>query len=162
MEYTTIASSWIWRRREELRPSDFKVFKRWVKKYLDNWAKIDDFCTHNLGYLVNRYPELALELFKWTKSDNRWVKRASAVALIYPFRKKKKFLGQIFKTAEALLTDPDDLVQKGYGWMLKVASDFHQEQVFEFVMKYKERMPRTALRYAIEKMPKKLKQQAMA
>jgi 3-methyladenine DNA glycosylase AlkD len=53
------------------------------------------------------------------------------------------------------------MVQKGYGWMLKVASGIHQKEVFEYVMKNKDRMPRTTLRYAIEKMPKNLKAEAM-
>jgi len=54
------------------------------------------------------------------------------------------------------------LVQKGYGWMLKAASIGNQKAVFDFVVKYKDKMPRTALRYAIEKMPAKLKKQAMS
>jgi len=53
-------------------------------------------------------------------------------------------------------------VQKGYGWMLKAASEAHQQEVFNFVMRNKTRMPRTALRYAIEKMPPELRSQAMA
>jgi 3-methyladenine DNA glycosylase AlkD len=57
--------------------------------------------------------------------------------------------------------DGDDLVQKGYGWMLKAASQFDQQAVFEYVMSKKAVMPRTALRYAIEKMPDELKKQAM-
>jgi 3-methyladenine DNA glycosylase AlkD len=53
------------------------------------------------------------------------------------------------------------MVQKGYGWALKVASEKHQEEVFAFVMKNKKNMPRTALRYAIEKMPPVRKKEAM-
>lgn len=60
------------------------------------------------------------------------------------------------------MKDKEDLVQKGYGWMLKVASDSHQKEVFDFVMKHKKEMKRTALRYAVEKMPLNLKQRAMA
>ncbi len=160
-EETTIASAWLWRSRQKFEAKDFKVFERWVRKYLDNWAKIDDFSTHALGYLINQFPQLAPKLLAWTKSKNRWVKRAAAVSLIYPSRQSKKWLPQIFKTAEALLTDPDDMVQKGYGWMLKEASNHNQKEVFNFVMKHKAKMPRTALRYAIEKFPRKLKQQAM-
>lgn len=160
-ELATIASSYIWRRREKFEAEDFKIFETWVNKYLDNWAKIDDFCTHSLGYLINQYPILVKKLFVWNNSKNRWVKRAAAVALIYPFGKKKKYLPKIFKTAEKLLTDTDDMVQKGYGWMLKEASNHNQQEVFDFVMKHKNKMPRTALRYAIEKMPKDLKQKAM-
>mgnify|MGYP000957632123 CR=1 FL=1 len=54
------------------------------------------------------------------------------------------------------------MVQKGYGWMIKAASQAFQTEVYDFVMKNKRRMPRTALRYAIEKMPPGLKAQAMA
>jgi len=59
------------------------------------------------------------------------------------------------------LTDKDDLVQKGYGWMLKVACQEHQQEVFEYILSKKSIMPRTALRYAIEKMPNELKKAAM-
>ncbi len=55
--------------------------------------------------------------------------------------------------AERLLLDPDDMVQKGYGWMLKAASESHQREIFEYMMARKDIMPRTALRYGIEKMP---------
>ena len=66
-----------------------------------------------------------------------------------------------FEIADKLLVDKDDLVQKGYGWMLKVASQSHQEKVFDYVIKNKKIIPRTALRYAIEKMPEELRTVAM-
>jgi len=161
IEEATIAFSWVYGIREKFEKKDFKIFESWVKKYVDNWAKCDDFCTHTVGYLVFNYPELTKELLKWTKSKNRWIKRAAAVSLIYPFGKKKKYLKTILKIAKKLLMDKDDMVQKGYGWMLKEASKHHQKEVFNLVMKNKDRMPRTALRYAIEKMPDKLKKIAM-
>jgi len=71
------------------------------------------------------------------------------------------FLNDIFEIADILLLDKDDLVQKGYGWMLKAASEAYQEEVFDYVMSKKDIMPRTALRYAIEKMPADLKAEAM-
>jgi 3-methyladenine DNA glycosylase AlkD len=88
------------------------------------------------------------------------MRRASAVSLIIP-AKKGLFLKDIFEISDILLLDKDDLVQKGYGWMLKAASQAHDKKVFEYVMKNKKTMPRTALRYAIEKMPKALKEKAM-
>jgi 3-methyladenine DNA glycosylase AlkD len=107
------------------------------------------------------YPSFLAELKKWAVSENRWEKRASAVTLIIPAR-KGKFLKDIFEIAGLLHSDPDDMVQKGYGWMLKAASQAHQKEVFEYVMKRKGTMPRTSLRYAIEKMPADLKAKAMA
>ena len=57
--------------------------------------------------------------------------------------------------------DKEDLVQKGYGWMLKEASRRWQREVFDYVMEHKEEMPRTALHYAIEKMPPEWKKNVM-
>jgi 3-methyladenine DNA glycosylase AlkD len=110
--------------------------------------------------LVERHPEFIANLKGWTQSDNRWVKRAAAVTLILPAR-HGKFLDDVFDIADKLLLDKDDLVQKGYGWLLKEASKSHMEEVFSYVMDNKKVMPRTALRYAIEKMPRELKVQAM-
>jgi 3-methyladenine DNA glycosylase AlkD len=107
------------------------------------------------------YPEYISRLKKWAQSQNRWVKRASAVSLIIQAR-KGKFLNDIFEIADILLSDRDDIVQKGYGWMLKAASEAHQKEVFNYVMSKKTTMPRTSLRYAIEKMPAELKALAMA
>jgi 3-methyladenine DNA glycosylase AlkD len=88
------------------------------------------------------------------------MKRAAAVSLIVPAR-KGKFLPDILEIADILLMDKDDMVQKGYGWMLKASSQANQKAIFEYVMSKKAIMPRTALRYAIEKMPQDLKKKAM-
>ncbi len=143
------------------QPADFKIFEKWVNNYISNWASCDTLCNHSIGTFVEMYPEFLTNLKKWAKSESRWARRASAVTLIIPAR-HGRFLKDIFEIADVLLEDSDDLVQKGYGWMLKVASEAHQTEVFEYVMKNKNDMPRTALRYAIEKMPKELKAKAMA
>jgi len=89
------------------------------------------------------------------------MRRAAAVSLIIPAR-KGKFLHDILEIADILLLDKEDMVQKGYGWMLKEASKKNQREIFEYVFKKRSVMPRTALRYAIEKMPADLKKIAMA
>ncbi len=161
MEESFIACNWSYNVRKEYEPADFRVFERWVNKYINNWASCDTLCNHTVGTFIEMYPAYLKELKRWSKSDNRWVKRASAVSLIVPAR-KGMFLDDIFEIAGILHSDSDDMVQKGYGWMLKVASQAHQKEVFEYVMSRKKTMPRTALRYAIEKMPPELKAKAMA
>jgi 3-methyladenine DNA glycosylase AlkD len=129
-----------------------------------------------VGEFVTMYPGYVAELKKWAGSANRWVRRAAAVTLIIPAR-RGLFLDDIMEIADILLLDRDDLVQKGYGWMLKAASlgeptaaakrhdpdlkRAHMEAVFNYVMKHRAVMPRTALRYAIEKMPPELRARAM-
>jgi 3-methyladenine DNA glycosylase AlkD len=138
----------------------FKVFERWVNDYVSNWASCDTLSNHSIGEFIEMYPDYLKNLKDFAKSENRWMRRASAVTLILPAR-KGKFLHDIFDIADILLTDKDDLVQKGYGWMLKAASKAHQQEVFEYVIRNKAIMPRTSLRYAIEKMPKDMKAKAM-
>ena len=160
MEESFVACNWSYALRKSFEPKDFKIFKNWIEKYINNWASCDTFCNHTMGEFIEMYPDYLAELKKMAKSKNLWVRRASAVSFIVP-AKKGKFLKDIFEISDILLKDSEDMVQKGYGWMLKVASQAHQKQVFDYVMKNKKNMPRTALRYAIEKMPKNLKQKAM-
>jgi len=160
MEESFVACNWSFYVHKQYEPSDFGIFEKWVSMYVSNWAVCDTLCNHTVGTLIEMYPGLVSGLKLWAKSDNRWMKRASAVSLIVPAR-KGLFLDDIFEIAGLLLTDNDDMVQKGYGWMLKVAGQRHEKEIFDFVMKNKSVMPRTALRYAIEKMPAELKKLAM-
>lgn len=160
-EEAFIAFDWVFRLENKYAPEDFQIFARWVKKYVNNWAKCDTFCNHAVGSLVEKYPALLPALKIWARSKNRWVRRAAAVTLILPAR-RGKFLKEVFAIADILLLDHDDLVQKGYGWMLKEASRQHQQEVFAYLMKHKKIIPRTAFRYALEKMSLRLRSQAMA
>src|SRR4030066_302914 len=160
MEESYIACNWSYYIHKDYKPEDFKVFEKWVNYYVSNWASCDTLCNHTIGTIVEMYPKYLPDLKKWTKSKNRWVRRASAVSLIIPAR-KGKFLKDIFEIADILLLDQDDLVQKRYGWVLKEARKLHQKEVFDYVIKNKKVIPRTALRYAIEKMLKELKVKAM-
>ncbi len=159
-EEAFIVAFWLPNYVDNLEPSDLATFKRWIECYINNWAKCDGFCNHTIGDLIQKYPEILEEVKSWAKSENRWLKRASAVSLIVP-AKKGLFLQDAFEISNVLLTDKDDTVQKGYGWLLKEESRKHQNAVFDYVFKNRKAMPRTALRYAIELMPRELKAEAM-
>jgi 3-methyladenine DNA glycosylase AlkD len=151
-EEAFIASDWAYRLRKEYEPGDFALFERWIGKFINNWAKCDTFCNHALGAFVEQFPAFVENLKGWTRSGNRWFRRASAVTLILPAR-RGRFLTEILEISDFLLGDEEDLVQKGCGWLLKEASRTHTREVFEYVITRKKEMPRTVLRYAIEKMP---------
>jgi 3-methyladenine DNA glycosylase AlkD len=159
-EEAFVASFWLPHLIEKLEPSDLAVFKAWIEKYINNWAKCDALCNHTVGGLIEKHPESISEVKSWAKSGNRWLKRAAAVSLIIP-AKKGLFLHEVFEISDMLLNEKDDLVQKGYGWLLKEASRKHQKEVLDYVLKNRQKMPRTALRYAIELMPKELRKEAM-
>jgi 3-methyladenine DNA glycosylase AlkD len=160
IEEIVVACEWSYTIRKQYLPADFSIFEKWVDAYVNNWAACDTLCNHTIGAFLEMYPKFVVSLTEWSKSKNRWKKRASAVSLIIPAR-RGLFLPEIFKIADTLLLDCDDLVQKGYGWMLKAAGETHQTEVFDFVVSRKKIMPRTALRYAIEKMPLERKAEAM-
>lgn len=160
MEEAGIACNWSYCVHKSYEPEDLLIFEKWVSNYVTNWATCDTLCNHSVGTLIEMYPGKIAELKRWTKFSNRWMRRASAVSLIVPAR-KGLFLNDIFEIAGLLLLDKEDMVQKGYGWMLKAASQASQKEVFDFVIRNKALMPRTSLRYAIEKMPQELKKKAM-
>jgi len=154
-----VAFEWAGKLHRHYEKKDFTRFERWLKDYVDDWASCDHLCGI-LGKLIARYPELSRKRKQWTRSSNLWLRRASAVALIEPVR-SGTLLRDVFETADILLQDEEDLVQKGYGWMLKVTGDYFFEDARRYVMKRKDKMPRTALRYAIEKWPPTLRKKAM-
>lgn len=159
-EEAWIAAALPYEKVDDFEERDFKTLERWIVKYVDDWAKCDTLCNHTVAKFIDKFPRYLKKLKEWTKSPLRYVKRASAVTLIVP-AKEGRYLKDVFEIAETLLLDSDDLVQKGYGWLLKATSQSHQKEVFDYVMRHKKIMPRTALRYAIEKMPKDMKIKCM-
>ncbi len=160
LEEALVACHWSFALKKEFTASDLQIFEGWVQAYITNWATCDTFCNHTLGAYFEQYPQNVSRLFIWAHSDNQWVRRAAAVSLIIPAR-KGLFLPEVFQISNLLMNDKEDLVQKGYGWLLKVARESHRDVVFEYLMKNKTIMPRTAFRYALEKMPKELRDIAM-
>jgi 3-methyladenine DNA glycosylase AlkD len=155
-----IAFDWAFRCRKQYAAADFQRFEHWLGQYVHDWGPCDNFCTHAFGALILHYPGCLSKVLTWTTSENRWFRRAAAVIMIYSVR-RQTHVGFAFQIADALLTDSDDLVQKGYGWMLKEISKNEPLKVFEYVNRHKHVMPRTSLRYAIEKLKPSLRKQAM-
>lgn len=160
MEEAMIACHWSYALRKQYAPEDFTTFECWVNRYVSNWATCDTLCNHTIGTFLERFPEFVETMKTWCLSENRWVRRASAVSFILP-AKKGLFKENLFDIADRLLLDGDDLVQKGYGWMLKELAEAYEEEVYQFILERRAVMPRTALRYAIEKMPAEKKREAM-
>ncbi len=160
MEESFIACNWSYSVRKKFEERDLLIFERWLSLYISNWASCDTLCNHTVGSFIEMFPARISALKKWAKSKNMWMRRAAAVSLIVP-AKKGEFLKEAFGISDILLHDSEDLVQKGYGWLLKEESRVRQKEVFNYVMRNKKTMPRTALRYAIEKMPPALRATAM-
>ncbi|MDP5275205.1 DNA alkylation repair protein [Chengkuizengella axinellae] len=156
-EYGIIAYDWAFRVRDQYRNSTFIIFENWLKTYVTGWGDCDDFCTHAFGDLLSRYNCLFPKVLRWTDHPDFWVRRASAIILIYPIKKMKYHELKPFAIADRLMNDDHHLVLKGYGWMLKILSASQPEEVYHYLIKNKELMPRISFRYAIEKLDNNLK-----
>ena len=140
IEESFIACNWSFYIHKKYEPEDIRIFEKWIDNYVNNWASCDSLCNHTVGHFIELYPDNISRLKNMAKSENRWMRRASAVSFIIPAR-KGKFLSEILQIADILLLDKDDLVRKGYGWMLKAASEANQQEIFNYVMKNKSIMP---------------------
>ena len=146
-----IAFDWAYRVKGQYSEDTYEIFYGWLKKYVHGWGDCDDFCTHAFGELLRRYKSLFSKVMEWTKDEDYWVRRASAVILI-PAILHKDYEGiNPLMISDLLMSDEHDLVQKGYGWMLKSLSQVDMETVTNYLIDNHTQMPRTAYRYALEK-----------
>jgi len=160
-EEASVACKWCARALPGLGLEAFGTFERWLATRVDNWAHCDDLASHCLGGLLALSPEALERTLPWLSSPNRWLRRAGAVCCVLPAR-HGLYLHHVFRVADMLLTDEDDLVRKGYGWLLKEASRAWPREVLEFILPRRGRMPRVALRHAIEFFPQDWRRQAMS
>lgn len=126
-----------------------KIFDFYLKntKNINNWDLVDISAHHILGNYLN--DKGGSVLYKLAKSNNLWERRMSIIATYYFIRNNE--FGDTLKISEILLNDKHDLIHKAVGWMLREVGKRDQETEERFLKKHSERMPRTMLRYAIEK-----------
>ena len=156
-----IGFDFAYRKRKEYTKETFEVFEDWVKKYIKDWYDCDDFTTHALGYLIDMYPSLSYRLKNWVNHPNFAVRRAAATSLLIPIKKRNHQIINPFEISDLLLHDEHYLVQKGFGWMLKVYASYEEDLVVDYLIDKHQVMTRLAFRYAIEKMPKDVKNRLM-
>jgi 3-methyladenine DNA glycosylase AlkD len=160
MEEGIVAFELLEKSKRNLNASALTIFEKWLDKYVSNWAHCDELSAHLIGYIIEKNPEISRQLIRWTSSSNRWKRRSAAVSFVLLARNGKN-LSETLEIASRLKTDNDDMVQKGVGWLLKEASKKDQKAIVSFVRNNKSVMPRTTLRYAIEKMPEKTRKELM-
>ncbi|NLH77227.1 MAG: DNA alkylation repair protein [Acidobacteria bacterium] len=141
------------RYKKDYPPAFFAKVKRWLADdLLDNWASVDVFCTDAVSGFLGRYPAYAEKLQAWTRHPNRWVKRAALVSFI-PHARRGRFLDQAYGVAASVFRVEDDLVEKAAGWLLREAGKTDPARLEAFLRAHGPAIPRTTLRYAIERFP---------
>jgi 3-methyladenine DNA glycosylase AlkD len=125
--------------------------------YVNNWDLVDSSCPHILGnYYLNREKELFYSL---AETDHLWRQRVAMISSMY-WIKRGQF-DDALALAEKLLHHEHDLIHKAVGWMLREIGNKDFEVEIGFLRKYYTTMPRTALRYAIEKFDSELRQRLL-
>jgi 3-methyladenine DNA glycosylase AlkD len=128
-----------------------KIYNFYLKnaKNINNWDLVDLSAPNIVGqYLLLRSREM---LYNLARSKNLWERRIAVLAT-FTFLRQKDFK-DILKIAEILLRDEHDLIHKAVGWMLREAGKRDIKVLYKFLDKHFQKMPRTMLRYAIEKLP---------
>jgi 3-methyladenine DNA glycosylase AlkD len=139
---------------------EFKLFESWLDR-ISSWADHDGLVHYLIAPMVKAKPARARTVFRWAKSPNRWKRRAACVALIRGAR-AKIFFPEIEKLSTSLLTDEDDMVQKGLGWLLRETAKFDARRTVPYLMKIRGRAPRLVLRTACETLPAETKKRILS
>ena len=145
---------------DSLGEKEFRLFTSWLDR-ISNWADHDGLVHYLLAPMVSAEPLRSREVFRWAKSPNRWRRRAACVALIRGAR-KKQFFPEIVRLSNTLLTDDDDMVQKGLGWLLREAAKYDAKRTVPYLAKIRGRAPRLVLRTACETLPAATRKRILA
>lgn len=128
-----------------------KLYQAYLKhaRWVNNWDIVDSSAEHIVGaYLMDRDQSI---LKKLVRSKNIWERRI-AIMSTFHFIRNHQFK-KTLELSKILLKDPHDLIHKAVGWMLREIGNRHKKTEVEFLKKHYRLMPRTMLRYAIEKFP---------
>jgi 3-methyladenine DNA glycosylase AlkD len=120
-------------------------------QYVNNWNLVDQSAHMIMGAYLFEHDQNKEILARYAQSNNLWERRIAIIATWY-FIKKLDF-GWTFKIAKLLLHDKHDLIHKAVGWMLREVGNKDITQLKLFLDEHAAIMPRTMLRYAIEKLP---------
>ncbi len=127
--------------------------RKWVVgRHLCNWAAIDTLAPEVLTPLVVRYPELVERVLRWSRARNAWLRRAAVVTFV-PLARRGERLDEAYALVRGLFADPEDLMHKACGWLLREAGKTDMPRLERFLLRHGPAIPRTTVRYAIERFP---------
>jgi 3-methyladenine DNA glycosylase AlkD len=134
-------------------PELVRRVRGWLRDgHCATWAAVDLVAPTLVTPLLVRHPALLAQVTRWTKARSLWVRRAAAVSLV-PLARRGEALPAAYGVAEALFTDPHDLIHKAVGWLLREAGKTDAARLEAFLRHHGPSIPRTTLRYAIERFP---------
>jgi len=153
LEVKSLGIEVVARYRRDFSPRLLPVWKRWLAgNHSANWATTDAMCGVLIGPLLLAHPRLGARMRAWSRDRNMWVRRASIVGLIALARRGGS-LDLVYDIARRLHGDREDLIQKAVGWALREAGKTDMARLERYLRANGASIPRTTLRYAIERFP---------
>lgn len=151
-----------WQARDKKAPEARRkeLFDLYIKRHdrINNWDLVDRSAPYVVGGHLFDKPRAIL--YKLARSKNMWERRTAIVSTFYFIRKGE--IDDTFKIAELLINDKEDLIHKAVGGWLREAGKKDRQRLSRFLDQYAATMPRTALRYAIERLDKKQREHYMS
>lgn len=155
LEVKSVGIEVVARYRRDFTPRLLPEWKQWLaKNHSANWATTDAICGLLTGPLILKHPSLGARMRSWARDRNMWVRRAAAVSLI-PSARQGLALDLAYDVARRLHVDDEDLIQKAVGWLLREAGKTNPARLERYLRANGPAIPRTTLRYAIERFPEK-------
>jgi 3-methyladenine DNA glycosylase AlkD len=136
---------------DQFGDEEFRLFACWLSR-ITSWAEHDGLVHYLISPMIAAKTSRARSVFVWAKSPNRWHRRAACVALIRGAR-QKRLLPQIKRLTRMLLADPDEMVQKGLGWLLRETAKYNAPATIPLLRRIRSRAPRLVLRTACQTLP---------
>jgi 3-methyladenine DNA glycosylase AlkD len=140
--------------------AEFRLFESWLPR-ISSWADHDGLVHYLIAPMVAAKTSRSRRVFVWAKSPNRWHRRAACVALIHGTR-RRMFFPEIKRLSDLLLSDQDDMVQKGLGWLLRETAKADAKRTVPHLMNIRKRAPRLVLRTACETLPASARKKILA
>ncbi|MCK5000371.1 MAG: DNA alkylation repair protein [Anaerohalosphaera sp.] len=136
---------------DQFNEKTLAAIEKWFQIGIVNWAHCDILCGHLMTPLFENEIISLEELSDWRISKNKYQRRAVPVSMLTLLKTNKSFK-PLFAFIEPIMMDPEKKVQQGLGWFLREAWKIKQKQTEDFLLKWKDRSPRTIFQYATEKM----------
>ena len=134
---------------ERERARIYEQFRKHTPRYVNNWDLVDTSAAPIVGAYLEARDRRPLRVL--ARSTSLWERRVAIVATFAYIRKRD--FADTLAIAKLLRGDREDLIHKAVGWMLREVGNRDRDMLERFLRKHHARMPRTMLRYAIEKLP---------
>src|SRR6266511_2477074 len=128
----------------------FTLFVKWLDR-VSTWADHDALVQYLIGPMIVADPRRLRRVHVWSRSPNRWRRRAAAVALLRGTN-QGLFWEEVQQITRALLDDEDDMVLKGLAWLLRETARFDGKRTLPLLLSIREQAPRPLLRTACERL----------